>query len=195
MPLDLFNVLKSGYDPNNEESNGRLQADGYVKDDKLSDGDQQTYYNKDKNQLLYNVTGSHKLSDIGNDIYLAAGRIKDTNRYKKADSTLKAAKEKYKDAKTTVTGHSLGGNIASYIGSGDDVVKTVNAGYTLGQRTRGNTDAYHSSGDVVSLLGSGTKRSKTIKTPGLVKSYLTGGIVGGILKAHDIKNIKGKVFI
>ena len=141
------------------------------------------------------MTGSHKLSDIGTDIYLAAGHIKDTNRYKKADSTLKAAKEKYKGANTTVTGHSLGGTIASYIGSGSDKVIGVDGGQTIGQRTRGNTTAYRSSGDVVSLLGSGNTRMKTLKTKGLTSAYLKGGLIGGILKSHDINNIKGKVFV
>ena len=195
MSVDLFNVLKAGYDPNNPDSEARLVKDGYVKDKDLSNGNEQTYYNGKTNKLLYNTTGSHNIKDFFTDAYLLAGKIKDTSRYKESEATLKKARDKYKNAETTLTGHSLGGRIASDLGSAKDKVVSLDAGYSPFQPTRSNTTAYRSSGDIVSLFGANAKHMKTIKTKGLGSAYFKGGLIGGILKSHDINNIKGKVFV
>ena len=70
-----------------------MKKNGYHYDTELSNDDQQVYYNPKKQKLLYSVTGTHKIQDIGNDVYLALGKIKDTNRYKNAYDTLEKAKE------------------------------------------------------------------------------------------------------
>jgi hypothetical protein len=39
------------------------------------------------------VAGTHNISDWWTDLYLAAGKLKSTNRYKEADKVLKEAKK------------------------------------------------------------------------------------------------------
>ena len=64
---------------------------------------------------------------IGN-AYLAVGKIKDTNRYKSADTGLKKAKLKYGVSDASIYGHSLGGTIAGYIGGKGDTVENLEVG-------------------------------------------------------------------
>ena len=174
----LHSVLKASY-------KGGDIGEGYVKDNSLSNGDYQTYYNPGNNKLIFSVTGTHKLRDVGTDLWLAFGGLKQTNRYKQADRALKKAKDKYKPAATSVTGHSLGGSIAQGIGSKSDNIKTLDAGYTIGQRTRG--EHFRTSGDMVSLLGSGAKHTTTLADP---HTRRTGIFSLDSLRAHNVDNIK-----
>ena len=68
----------------------------------------------------------------------------------------------------------------------------MDKGATIGTKTRSREKAYRNKGDIVSLLSSNSKHMKTFgKT-----DYLRNGLVGGSLKAHDVKNIKSKkIFI
>jgi predicted alpha/beta-fold hydrolase len=84
------------------------------------------------------VAGTHNLSDWGTDVYLAAGKIKSTNRYKQANKVLKEAKRKYHPKETVVSGHSLRGIIAGYIASKDDRILTLDKGATAFQPIRKN---------------------------------------------------------
>ena len=110
--LSLYEGLKNSYLPQ------KTLGKNYILDDELSNDNQQVYVNRKKNnKLLFSVTGTRptKLQDIGTDIYLAFGKLKDTNRYKEAESTLEKAKKKYKKDSATIIGHSLGSSIGSYI--------------------------------------------------------------------------------
>ena len=161
---------------------------GYYLDKKLSNHNQQVYYKPTEKKLLVSVAGTHNLSDWGTDAYLAVGKLKDTTRYKEADNILRAAKKKYNPTNTTVAGHSLGGAISSYIASkaGGDKAITLDAGYTIGQKTRSNTDAYRSRGDVVSIFGSNATRVKTLQNQPTQNP----------LRAHDINNIRdSKIYV
>lgn len=205
-PLNLHTVLKNSYtDPKLAKKS--MRESGYYLDKKLSNGNQQTYYNPTEKKLLLSVAGTHNLSDWGTDAYLAMGKLKDTNRYKEADETLKKAKLKYAPTSTTVAGHSLGGAIASNIASkaGGDKAVTLDAGYTIGQKTRSNTSAFRTSGDAVSALGANAKRMTTINRPiadahkyaiaGGSRFGLLGAGIGAIadaFTAHDVDNIKNK---
>ena len=181
--LSLHDVLKNSYkDPH--DSKKMMLDRGYYLDKKLSNHNQQVYYKPTEKKLLVSVAGTHNIRDWGTDLYLGLGKLKDSNRYKEADSILKQAKQKYNPTNTIVAGHSLGGTIAGYIASkaGGDKAITLDAGYTFGQKTRSNNDAYRSRGDVVSMIGSGNTRMKTLndlpaQTP---------------LRAHDIGNIKNQ---
>ena len=202
--VSLYNVLKSGYD--NKKSQ-KLKDDGYIKDEGLSSHNHQAYYNPTSKKLIFNVTGTHNLSDWVTDGYLAAGKLKNTKRYKESDLILKKSKEKYNPSETVVTGHSLGSAISSGIASKNDKVYTLDGAYTAGQKTRGNTKAYRTAGNAVSLLGANAKHMTTLKNNtnhvGLLAGGLLGGvggaIVGGvkdIFKAHDVDNIKNeKIFV
>ena len=177
--MSLHDALKASYKTPNEQKQ-ILGQRGFTRDDSLSSHNQQVYYNKDKNKLLYTIAGTHNLNDWATDVALALGKIKSTNRYKEADNTLKRAQEKYQNAKTTIAGHSLGGTIAQGLHNRADKTVSLDAGYTIGQKTRGKH--IRAAGDVVSLLAPNDKRTKTVK----------GGAWFDILGNHDVGKIKNK---
>ena len=131
--LSLHTALKNSYNPQ------KTLGKGYILDDELSNDNQQVYVNRKKNnKLLVSVTGTrlNKLSDIGTDVYLGLGKLKDTNRYKEAKSIYDKAKNKYNPLQSSAVGHSLGGTIANYIASGNDKAYGLDSGYTIGQTSR-----------------------------------------------------------
>lgn len=202
--MELHTILKASYAKGNDQKN-MLAKYGYQYDNKLSNQNQQIYYNPAEHKLLNTVAGTHNLADVGTDIYLAVGRLKDTNRYKEADRTLKSAKEKYKPVKTIVAGQSLGGAIAGYIGSNNDDIYTLNKGATIGQKVKSNEKAYRTQGDIISLANANSKNMKTLKTDNntllanvLKTTALSGanpflGVAYGIrsgLNSHSVDSIK-----
>lgn len=192
MDVNLHDVLKAGY-KNKQNQQGALLKNGYVLDNDLSSDNHQTYYNKDKNKLLYNVSGTHNLKDVITDGYLALGGIKNTSRYKEDDKILRKSKEKYNVDSATITGHSLGGSIGGLIAKNNDKVYSLDSGYTIGSRIKNNNKAYRTSGDVVSILGANKKRMTTLKNPNF---SIFNGIVGNAYNAHNVDNIKHKkIFI
>lgn len=115
----MYDVVKASYQNAHQQSTP-LGKYGYVRDDALSNDNQQAYFNTDK-KIIYSVTGTHELNDWGANTYLAAGNLKDTNRHKSADETLKKAKVKYGVSEASIYGHSLGGSIAGYRGGKSDI--------------------------------------------------------------------------
>jgi hypothetical protein len=143
-------------------------------------------------------TNPFSLKDIGTDIYLAAGHLKDTDRYKESKNILEKAKKRYNPKESTLASHSLGGTISQYIAGKDDKVYTLDKGSTLFQKSRPNEKAYRSSGDVVSLLNANSKNMTTLKRPqgigfnrtvGILAGGI-GGLIGNALDAHDVNNVK-----
>ena len=184
--LSLYKVLKNSYEPQD-----RLKRWGYNMDKSLSNDNQQVYYNPKEKKLLYSVAGTHNLSDVGTDLFLAGGALKSTNRYKEADEVLKKSKAKYNPQQTVVVGHSLGSSIGQGIASkgGGDKFYGLDAGYTIGQKTRsgnGKFQNYRTAGDAVSLLGSGAKHMKTLANP----NFQTGVKPLDAYNAHNVSNIK-----
>jgi hypothetical protein len=188
--LLLHDVLKNSYAKNKSKT-----MKGYNLDENLSNHNQQVYYNPTKKSLLLSGTGTHNFNDdgtynfndIGTDFYLGIGKLKDTNRYKEADKTLKKAKEKYGVNKAIITGHSLFGTIAGYIGNPDvDSIYTLDKGATIGQPVRKNEHAYRSKGDVVSLLNSNDPNITNLINP----NQYTGRFIKDSLNAHNVGNIK-----
>lgn len=237
--LSLYDSLRVGY-LNNEKQQGQEMAKyGYEIDKKLSNENQQVYYNPQTGKMLYNVTGSHNLTDwVNSDLKLALGikknegkpliergiesllpkswkkgfdrsyenilgGFKDTDRYKQADETLKAAKAKYNPADVSITGHSLGGRIVQDIAKKGDKVYALDAGQTLGQKVKGgdNRQIYRTSGDVVSLASAWNPHVQTLTNPhtskilpALFTKNPTAIGVGAAIdayNAHNIENIKG----
>ena len=131
------------------------------------------------------------------------GGFKDTDRYKQADQTLKAAKAKYGPADTAITGHSLGGRIVQDIAKKDDKVYALDAGSTIGQTVKGgpNRQVYRTAGDVVSATTAWNPAVKTLANPHtskLLPALFTRsapqiGVAAAIdaYNAHTIENIKG----
>ena len=202
--MELHTILKASYAKGNDQKN-MLAKYGYQYDNNLSNQNQQIYYNPAENKLLNTVAGTRSLADVGTDVYLALGKLKDTNRYKEADRTLKSAKQKYKPSKTIVAGQSLGGAIAGYIGSNNDDIYTLNKGATIGQKVKSNEKAYRTQGDIISLANANSKNMKTLKTDNntllanvLKTTALSGanpflGVAYGIrsgLNSHSVDSIK-----
>jgi hypothetical protein len=70
----LYDTLRIGYLPSENQQGKEMQKYGYVIDKKLSNDNQQVYYNPTTGKLLYNVTGSQSLNDWVNvDAKLALG--------------------------------------------------------------------------------------------------------------------------
>ena len=183
--LDLHEVLKHSYADKNKQMNA-FKNKGYNYDNNLSNHNQQVYHNKATNDLIVNVTGTHNLKDVGTDLYLALGKLKDTNRYKEANNIFKQAKQKYKPTSTKVFGNSLGGTIAGYIAGRNDKVYTHNKGATIGQKMRSNETHYRTNGDLVSLLNAKSTRTKNLTNPNLFKDPYNAHLVN-TLKTKKIK--------
>ena len=142
--------------------------------------------------MLFSVVGTHNISDIGTDLYLGLGLIKNTNRYKEADNLLKEAKSKYHLNKATIIGSSLGGNIAGYIGSSDDRVLTHNKAASFFQPVRSNETHYRNNGDLISLANANSTHTTNLPN----QNIHTGNIILDGYNAHKIENIKNEsIFI
>ena len=213
--VKLHTAIKASY--GYKDAMNKLNKKGYVLDKDLSNHNEQVYYKHKKSggkKLLYTVAGTHNISDVGTDISLGLGRLKDTKRYKEADDILQKAKAKHRVNKATVVGHSLGGSIAGYIAGNDDDVYTLNKGATIGQPVKQNENAYRYKGDLVSILNKNSTNMNTIynneRYHDLLNNtlstshsgYLMGPFRGLInapisaYKAHDIDRIKNqKIFI
>lgn len=240
----LYDTLRVGYLPSESQQGKQMAKYGYQIDKGLSNENQQVYYNPENKKLLYNITGSHNLTDwVNSDLKLALGirkndgkpiiergiekllpdawkkgfdrsyenvfgGFKDTDRYKQADETLKAAKTKYKPADVSITGHSLGGRIVQDIAKKDDKVYALDAGSTIGQTVKGgpNRNIYRTAGDVVSGTTAWNPAVKTLANPHtskLLPALFTRSapqiaVAGAIdsFNAHSIENIKGsKIYV
>lgn len=191
MSINLYDALKSSY--GDKRSKEQLRNAGFNYDSMLSNHNQQVWFNPNSKKLLYNVAGTHNLSDWGTDLWLALGGLKNTDRYKEASKILDEAKRKYGyDVQTSITGHSLGGSIAQYIAGKNDKVYTLDKGATIGQKTRSNENAYRTTGDLVSALNANSTRMKTLKN----NTLPTGSLASDIYNAHDVNNIKDEgIFI
>ena len=84
--VKLYDAIKSSY--GDEKSKRELIKAGYVLDTMLSNHNEDVWFNPKQKKLLINIAGTHNLSDIATDIYLMAGKLKNTNRYKHAKKTL-----------------------------------------------------------------------------------------------------------
>ena len=214
--IKLHTALNASYGDVNALK--KLNKKGYILDKELSNHNEQVYYKHKTNgekKLLYTVAGTHNLLDVGTDISLGLGRLKNTKRYKEADDILTKAKQKHRVGKATVAGHSLGGSIAGYIAGNDDDVYTLDKGATIGQPVKQNENAYRYKGDLVSILNKNSTNMNTIynnneRYHDLLNNtlstshsgYLMGPFRGLInapisaYKAHDIDRIKNqKIFI
>jgi hypothetical protein len=89
--VKMHTTIKASY--GDKEALHKLNKKGYVLDKDLSNDNEQVYYKHKKHggkKLLYTVAGTHNLKDVGTDLYLAAGKLKNTKRYKEADDILQS---------------------------------------------------------------------------------------------------------
>jgi len=187
MSLDLYEVLDNSYKDKKTQSSA-FNKQGYNFDTKLSNDNEQVYFSPTEKKLIVSIAGTHNLSDFGTDIWLASGNLKNTSRFKEGELVLQRAKQKYNIDNATITGHSLGGTIGSYIASSKDKVYTFNRGSTIGQPIRSNETAYRTNGDAVSALNANSTRMHTLNNP----NYKSGNIVIDTYRAHNLDNIKNQ---
>lgn len=157
--VGVYDALKNTYASQDKQAEFGKEC-GYEYDKELSNDNQQVYYNKDKNHLLFSVSGTHNMSDVGTDAMLMLGKLKDTKRYREAEMTLGKAKAKYNPTSTTGVAHSLGGSILSKLPV--DKAITMNKGAEIGARTRNNETHIRTQGDIVSIFADGNKNTTTI---------------------------------
>ena len=86
--MDFAGVLKNSYAP-------KHNLGSYTLDPSLSNRNEQVYVDKLDKKMLYSIAGTHNFADIGADIYLGLGLIKNTHRYKESEEVLRKAREKY----------------------------------------------------------------------------------------------------
>jgi hypothetical protein len=186
--VKLFDVINSVGNRNASESRNNLVSQGYIKDQSLSNRNNQVYYNDKKKDLIYNVRGSNSIKDIPTNIALATGFLKSTKRYMDSHQGLRQAKEKYKIDGVTITGESLGGGIASLISGKNDRVSTYNKATAPFQKSRKNENSYRVRGDAVSLFNANQKNVKTLDN----KYDVMPSVATNILNAHSADNLKDK---
>ena len=191
----IYEPIKNGYKFGSRNFNKNIN--GYQLDEQLSNKNHQVYFNKDKNDLLFNVNGTRpEIMDWKNNISLGLGYfgkyipgiggMKESERYKDSHRALREAKHKYNKQNAVVVGHSKGAFISSNIASRGDKIIGLDKGTTLFQRSRPNEIDFRTSGDVVSILGANGKKTINLEN----KNKKTPSFLLNTLNAHDVDNIK-----
>lgn len=187
-------TLQASY-MDNAHAEQKLKNDGYILDKEISNRESKAYFNPEENKLLITYRGTSNLKDVGTDLALLTGNIKNTQRYKESKKFSNIAKTKYNVNDATFIGHSLGGSLSSSVADKNDKVFTFNKGYTIlgkSTRTRGNEKAFRQEGDIVSLLDT---NAKTQKNHGFFSRIIPKYSLLGILKSHSTSNIKNNHFV
>lgn len=203
--VKLKKILEAGYSKNPKKQASELAKDGFIYDPNLSNEYHQTYYNPTTGKMIFNVNGTNMYDprDLLTDVYLAAGDLKSTTRYKEAEKAYHDAKNFYHPKNTILSGHSLGGSIASLLPTdkATDKITVLDKGSTIGTETRGNETAYRTEGDPISALTANAKHSVTLENPnkesfglGVVK-YIANtinplfGTLIDMYNAHNVDNL------
>ena len=177
-----YDAMKNSYASQSDQA--KFGADqGYIYDDALSNSNQQVYYNPESGKMLYSVTGTHNVSDIGTDLKLMTGGLKQTKRYKEAEDTFNLAKQKYQPKETVAYGTSLGGAISSNLDA--DRIVTLNKANAIGAKTGKREVAIRTQGDIVSIFSANAKHQNTISGGNLYDPMTW-------LNSHGSHNLKGK---
>ena len=177
-----YDAMKNSYASQSDQA--KFGADqGYIYDDALSNDNQQIYYNPASQKMLYSVTGTHNISDIGTDFKLMTGRLNDTKRFKEAETTFNLAKQKYQPKESVAYGTSLGGAIASNLDA--DRIVTLNKANAIGAKTKKREVAMRTQGDIVSIFSANAKHQNTISGGNLYDPMTW-------LNSHGSHNLKGK---
>ena len=177
-----YDAMKNSYASQSDQA--KFGADqGYIYDGALSNDNQQVYYNPESGKMLYSVTGTHNISDIGTDFKLMTGGLKQTKRYKEAEDTFNLAKQKYQPKESVAYGTSLGGAIVSNLNA--DKIVSLNKANAIGAKTGKREVAIRTHGDIVSVFGANQKHMNTISGGDLYDPMTW-------LNSHGSHNLKGK---
>jgi hypothetical protein len=191
--LRLYNALKAGYARNPKRASKYLKKFGYIVDDSLSDSREFiTAYSPFENKVIHisNGTNIYSPKDLGTDLLTGLGSFKDTARYKDEKNALTKAREKYKDAKIVLAGHSLAGQVLHNIASPSmgDKSYTYNPAYAPNQKVRPGFYNVRTTHDVFSAFA---PEENTITLPNQNKQ-IPNRPIQNILKAHELENIRNE---
>lgn len=192
----LQKLISSSYHPSNRGARESLAGSGFTLDDRYSTQQHKTVVDAaGKPYLIF--TGSRRLIKdwLISDVALAAGYEKFTPRFAKSRGVLDDVSKAYGGQKVTVAGHSLGGSIASSVGSSNKVDKiiTINKGVGLSSIFRPQSKketAIRGATDIVSLGNLTQWNGKKITLPQTA--------FANIVKSHDfnlLTKLKKKDYI
>ena len=114
--MNDLDFSKLAYKPN-KEIDKKLKGSNYILDHSLSNRNNKVFVNTKTNEVKQAVAGTNPRSiyDLATDVKLAfsgSNGLKSTDRYKQSKKVFEKTAAKYNN-KQNVTGHSLGGSIAS----------------------------------------------------------------------------------
>lgn len=99
------------------QTDGQDTPEGYTKDRELSNRRSKVYEDTNNNVwLVFRGTDPTNMNDIVSDVHIGAGMEEESDRFRESEEHFLKVKEKYGDRKIYVTGHSLGGSLAHYVG-------------------------------------------------------------------------------
>lgn len=149
----LQSVIKNGYSKDPKNTNHDI--DGYVIDKALSGQRVQVYHNPTKNHTIINHRGTKGIEDLITDMKLMLNN-KNNNRLRYGKNITDQAIQKYADSDITLTGHSLGSQIAKEAnGKHDKELIQLNPAITphdLLDKQKNNETIIRSSLDPISML-------------------------------------------
>lgn len=186
--LLLHDALQASY-LSTDDARHRLDKQGYRMDDELSNIEEKVYYNDSTGDLLIGYRGSVNLQNdwLDTNISLLKGDLKNSERYKRSKDVYDKAKNKYNKNQVTLVGDSMGGSLASAVGSDQDNILSHNKGTSLGNiGNKKNEKSYREKGDLVSILNYFGSNTKTLSN-----GYLNGGYLNPLF-AHNYGLLKDK---
>lgn len=154
---------------NNDEAD---KLAGHTLDRSLSDFEKKVWVNNETGNLILGHRGTelkdkkHRVKDLLSDVALTFGAERLDPRFRSAERHLKAVENKYQGKKITTTGHSLAGQVSTYLAKKSnnvDKAVTFNKGFTpFSDRGSNKSINYYTQGDVISNAGALFSKGKHI---------------------------------
>lgn len=102
----------------------KKKVDGWELDEELSNIDRAVYHKDNKAKVVFRGTDPTNRRDIGTDILVTLGLERYSSRLRNSEKTVALAIQKYGLNNVSLTGHSLGGFIASQISLKNNIPAT-----------------------------------------------------------------------
>lgn len=188
--ISLYHALSIGYLRNERKQAKRLKKFGYKLDPELTTGEHLVAYNPEKNKVIYVSNGSETgiirnpsqfIKDwSANLIAIPTNTFEHTKRFQREKDALTKAKEKYKEAKVVLVGHSQSGQTLNLLADNNTKAIALNPAL-LKQKPNPNLTNYRIKGDPVSAFANDIKELPNPKHLG-----------SGFVEAHAIENVKNQ---
>jgi hypothetical protein len=188
--LSLYKALKIGYLRNERKQKKRLKRFGYRLDEELSNNERTVAFSPFTNKLLFIENGSEVnllknpvqfVEDWKNNVVnVSTGNFTKSQRFKDAQNAYLKAKDKYKEAKFEMVGHSQSSITINELAKKGDRGLTFN-GALIKQKDNKNVENYRMKNDLVSSLAN-PDDMKTLYKPQQNNQ--------NFLNAHAVDNLK-----